>query len=75
MVIVLRRLKFEWDNKPFLWKEKEMTDSKKASVTNHHPCMKLRSYMWKYLVVTLKKNKKEQKLSNKQVYKEQNIAC
>lgn len=38
MVIVLRRLKFERD-KPFLWKEKEMTDSKKASVINHHPCI------------------------------------
>lgn len=76
MVIVLRRLKFEWDNnKPFLWKEKEMTDSKKASVINHHPCMKFHSYMLQYLVVMLEKNKREQKLSNKQVYKEQNIAC
>lgn len=52
-----------------------MTDSKKASVINHHPCMKFHSYMRQYLVAVLKKNKKEQKLSNKQIYKEQNIAC
>ena len=60
MVTLLRRLKFEQDNsKPFLWKEKEMTDSKKASVINHHSCMKLHSYMLQYLVVMLNKNKKE----------------
>lgn len=56
-------------------KEKEMTDSKKASVINHHPCMKFHSYMLQYLVAMLEENKNEQKLSNKHVYKEQNIAC
>lgn len=75
MATVLRMVKFEWDNnKPFLWKEKEMTDSKKASVINHHPCVKFHSYMLQYLVVMLEKKQKGQKLI-KQVYKEQNIAC
>lgn len=51
-----------------------MTDSKKASVINHHPCMKFHSYMLQMGVMS-EKNKKEQKLSDKQVYKEENTAC